>query len=225
MLEWRHMTDPLVQALIALCKDESTGGRAGVAKATRVNPQTIYQIVSGVLLKSGKPRGVGRELAGKLDAAFPGWRQLGLPASEADTAHPLKAGARIPVVGEVKGGEGGYFDELQYPPGSGDGFVEYPSTDANAYALRVRGDSMHPRFRAGEFVIVEPGIQPQEGDDVIVCRTNGQKLLKQLNWIRDGEVQLLSINNGYGPLTLSLADVESIQLVGGRVRRNALRHD
>lgn len=145
--------------------------------------------------------------------------------SNISAASSLRPAARLPVVGEVKGGENGYLEELQYPTGHGDGFVEHPTRDPGAYALRVRGDSMHPRFRAGEFVIVEPGIQPQDGDDVIVSCTDGQKLLKQLNWIRDGEVQLLSINNGYAPLTLPLSKVESIQLVAGRVRRSALRHD
>lgn len=135
----------------------------------------------------------------------------------------LKGMRRLPVVGEVKGGDDGYLDEFQYPVGHGEGYIEYPTTDPNAYALRVRGDSMHPRYRAGEFVVVEPGIEPQEGDDVIVVCHNGKKMLKQLNWRRDGEIQFLSVNNGYGPLTIPASDIESIQLVAGRARRNALK--
>ncbi len=130
---------------------------------------------------------------------------------------------KIPVVGEVKGGDDGYLEELEYPVGHGEGFVLYPTNDPNAYAVRVRGDSMHPRYRAGEFVIVEPNIEPQEGDDVVVACTNGKKMLKQLNWRRDGEIQLLSINNGYGPLTVYEHEIQTIQLVAGRARRNALQ--
>lgn len=130
--------------------------------------------------------------------------------------------AKLPVVGEVRGGSEGYLEELQYPVGHGEGVVEHPTADPNAYALRVRGDSMHPRYRAGEFVIVEPNIEAQPGDDVVVLCVNGRKLLKELNWKRDGEVQLLSINNGYDPLTLSLSEIMSIQLVAGRARRSAL---
>lgn len=127
------------------------------------------------------------------------------------------------MVGEVKGGDDGYLEELEYPVGHGEGFVLYPTNDPNAYAVRVRGDSMHPRYRAGEFVIVEPNIEPQEGDDVVVACTNGKKMLKQLNWRRDGEIQLLSINNGYGPLTVYEHEIQAIQLVAGRARRNALQ--
>lgn len=134
----------------------------------------------------------------------------------------LKGMTRIPVVGEVRGGDDGFLEEFEYPVGHGEGYVLHPTTDPNAYAVRVRGDSMHPRYRAGEFVIVEPGIEPQESDDVVVICTNGRKMLKQLNWRRDGEVQLLSINNGYGPLTLDRTEIDRIQLVAGRARRNAL---
>jgi phage repressor protein C with HTH and peptisase S24 domain len=150
---------------------------------------------------------------------------LSRSSSNVEEAPALKGLRRLPVVGEVKGGEDGFLEELEYPVGHGDGYIEYPTSDTNAYALRVRGDSMHPRFRAGEFVVVEPSIQPQDGDDVIVLCTDGRKILKQLNWMRDGEVQLLSVNNGYAPLTLDLSEVVSIQLVAGRVRKSAFQRN
>lgn len=149
----------------------------------------------------------------------------GLLSSEVGEAVQLKAIKRIPVIGDVKGGDDGFLEELEHPVGFGDGYVEYPTADPNAYAVRVRGDSMHPRYRAGEFVIVEPNIEPQEGDDVVVVCGNGRKMLKQLNWRRDGEVQLLSVNDGYAPTTMGLSEVMSIQLVAGRVRRSGLKHN
>lgn len=144
-------------------------------------------------------------------------------SSEVGEPLAIKSMRLLPLVGEVKGGDDGYLEEFQYPVGHGEGLIEYPTSDPNAYALRVRGDSMHPRYRAGEFVVVEPNIEWQEGDDVVVAFTNGRKMLKQINWRRDGEVQLLSINNGYAPLTLPLSDIEFIQLVAGRARRSALK--
>lgn len=149
----------------------------------------------------------------------------GVVSSEVGEPVHLKAIKRIPVIGDVKGGHDGFLEELEHPVGFGDGYVEYPTTDPNAYAVRVRGDSMHPRYRAGEFVIVEPNIEPQEGDDVVVVCANGRKMLKQLNWRRDGEIQLLSVNDGYAPKTMSSSEVMSIQLVAGRVRRSGLMHD
>jgi hypothetical protein len=43
------------------------------------------------------------------------------------------------------------------------GLRRYPSRDPNAYALRVKGDSMRPRIKPGEFVLVEPNTPPQPG--------------------------------------------------------------
>lgn len=141
--------------------------------------------------------------------------------TNAEQAPILRASRRVPIVGEVKGGEDGYLEELQYPVGHGDGFVEYWCRDDAAYAVRVRGDSMHPRYRAGEFVVVTPGIEAQTGSDVVVSLKDGRKLLKELNWQRDGEVQLLSINGSFAPLTLDQADILFIHRVAGSVGRDA----
>lgn len=141
--------------------------------------------------------------------------------SNVEDAPPLKATRLIPVVGEVKGGDDGFLEELQYPVGHGEGCVDYPTTDSAAYALRVRGDSMHPRYRAGEFIVVTPSTEAQPSDDVVVALKDGRKLLKVLNWIQDGEIQLLSVNNHFAPLTLQIAEIEFVHLVDGRVRRSA----
>lgn len=221
----------LIASLKILCDRE--GGYVKVADEIGANDQSIWQIISGVKLPSGEPRGVGPQLQKRLSARYPGWADLAqrmavsepIDTDESDVGDVIAIKSRVllPLVGEVKGGADGYLEELQYPVGHGEGVVEYPTSDPNAYALRVRGDSMHPRYRAGEFVIVEPNIEPQPGDDVVVLCTNGRKMLKQLNWRRDGEVQLLSINNGYAPLTIPMSEVESIQLATGRGRRSALK--
>lgn len=148
-----------------------------------------------------------------------------LPATEPSNVAPapaMRASRKVAVVGEVKGGDHGYLEELQYPVGYGEGTVDFPTADPMAYALRVRGDSMHPRYRAGEFVVVEPSVEALPGDDVVVAMVDGRKLLKELGWWRDGEVQLLSVNNHFGPMTLERSDIASIQLVAGRVRRGAI---
>lgn len=143
--------------------------------------------------------------------------------SNVEPAMDLKPMRAVPVVGEVKGGEDGYLEELEYPVGHGDGTIEWPTSDQHSYALRVRGDSMFPRYRAGEFVVVEPSIEAPLGEDVVVCLNDGRKMLKVLNWIRDGEVQLLSINNGFAPLTIVDREIRSIHYAAGRAPRSAIK--
>ena len=69
--------------------------------------------------------------------------------------------------------------------------------------------------------MVTPSIEAQQGNDVVVRLRDGRKLLKMLNWQRADELQLLSVNDGYAPMTLDVADVESIHRVGGAVPADA----
>lgn len=218
--------DPDVIALQALCR--RVGGHQALAAVIDMNDQSIYQIITGVKLKSGNRKGVGPTLRKRLNETYPGWQAEGLqtetnqPASSVEETLPIRTGKRVPIVGTVKGGTDGYLEEFQYPVGHGDGYVEYWTPDASAYALRVVGDSMHPRYRAGEYIVVTPSIEAQPGKDVVVKLRDGCKLLKELAWIHDMEVKLLSINNGVPAMTIDRSEIESIHRVGGRVDGDAL---
>lgn len=133
--------------------------------------------------------------------------------SNVEPALELKKSRKVPITGSVRGGNDGYLVQDTVP----DGWVEYWTGDPQAYALRIKGDSMHPRYRAGEFVVITPSIEASPGRDVVVKLFDGRCLLKQLNWIRDDEAQLLSINNDYAPMTIELAKIECINRVAGSV--------
>lgn len=61
----------LIESLRRLC--EKHGGYKAVADRAELDDQSIYQILSGVRLPSGNPKGVGPTMQRKLDLAFPGW--------------------------------------------------------------------------------------------------------------------------------------------------------
>lgn len=197
-------------------------------KIGKSSPQVSQWISASKDSKTGKPRAMSRATARHIEAMCgkpDGWMDQPVPAhheqANATAAPELRAPVLVPVVGHVKGGDDGYLEEMQFPVGSGEGYVEYWTRSQGAYALRIKGDSMHPRYRAGEFVVVTPHVEALPGQDVVVKLVNGKKLLKQLNWVRDGELQLLSINNHYGPLTLTLTEIESIHRVAGSVPHDA----
>lgn len=133
--------------------------------------------------------------------------------SNVEPALELKKSRRVPITGSVRGGPDGYLVQ----DNGADGWVEYWTGDPRAYALRVKGDSMHPRYRAGEYVVITPSIEAQSGRDVVVKLHDGNCLLKQLNWIREDEVQFVSINNGYEPMTIGREEIECIERVAGSV--------
>ncbi len=199
-----------------------------LAKATGVRQPTIHRILKG---ESDDPHtatvqpladyfGVSVEFMRTADAeAF----DHGKPPEpyEVEAAPNLRRFKNVPIVGTVEGGPDGYLEELGHPVGHGDGLIEYPAKDQNTYALRVRGESMRPRIKSGEFIVVEPNTTPNPGDDVVVICHDGRKMVKELLYTRDGEVTLGSINNGFKPISLQLQDIQAIHYVAAIVPRGA----
>ena len=79
----------------------------------------------------------------------------------------------VPVLGNTQLGNGGFWTDMQYPVGSGDGHIRWPSYDSDVYALKCVGDSMVPRIKEGEFVIIEPNHDYHPGDEVLVITETG----------------------------------------------------
>lgn len=134
----------------------------------------------------------------------------------------LRVGRPVAIVGEVQGGPDGYISIDDYPVGHGHAHLpEVRSRDSSAYGLRVRGDSMRPRIKSGEYIVVEPNSEAQPGDDVVVKFLDGSTVVKELLWIRDGDVCLGSINNGIAPMTIPLQKVEYIHRVAAIMPRGS----
>lgn len=144
---------------------------------------------------------------------------FGEPEGHQVNETPIEYGPRVrnfrpvPVVGYAQLGPEGYWREMDYPAGAGDGYVDVPSADPNAYALRVRGDSMAPTIRNGWLVVVEPNSTPQPGELVLVCTSDEQCMVKELLWKRDGEISLGSINQDYKHITLEDTQITKLHHV------------
>lgn len=123
----------------------------------------------------------------------------------------------VPVLGYVMANpiEDGYFDDAGPELDAGAEFLPFATRDPNAYALRVRGDSMQPRIRPGELIVVSPSAAVVPGNDVLVRTKSGRKIVKQLLFQRAKEVTLGSINQAHPQITIALDDIESISLVAG----------
>lgn len=122
---------------------------------------------------------------------------------------------RVAVVGTAQLGDDGYWAELEYPVGHGDGLIRFHSSDASAYAVRCRGQSMKPRIKDGEFVVLEPAHQISAGDEVLVRDQKGRVMVKEWLYTRDGLVHLLSVNEAHGKITIPLAEVVIMHYVAG----------
>jgi len=125
---------------------------------------------------------------------------------------------QVPVVGKAKLGMDGYFEEMNYPPGHGDGFLLIGSTDPNAYGLQVEGNSMHPRIKHREYVVIEPNHPYVSGDEVLVKTVSGSSMIKEFSYFRDGMYRFDSVNPTEKPIFLEPQEIELIHYVGGIVK-------
>ncbi|HHZ8505859.1 TPA: S24 family peptidase [Morganella morganii] len=120
----------------------------------------------------------------------------------------------VKVVGEAFLGIDGAVDMIE----ALEGWVQIYSDDKDAYALKVKGDSMWPRIQSGEYVVVEPNTVVRSGDEVFVRTVEGKNMVKILNKTRDGSYQFTSVNNTHPPITVDPREVEKMHYVAAIVK-------
>lgn len=129
--------------------------------------------------------------------------------------NPAKPSAvRIPVLGDVAAG---------IPIEAVTDIVDYEEIDAamarngEYFGLRINGDSMEPRMRKGDVVIVRKQETADTGDTVVVLVNGDSATVKKIKYGPDG-ITLISTNPSYDPMFYSAAEVESLPVrVIGRV--------
>lgn len=138
---------------------------------------------------------------------------------------PASMFKRIPVKGTAQLGDNGHFCEIEYPVGHGDGFLFFPTADPDAYGLRCVGDSMRPRVKHGEFVVIEPNHAVTAGDEVMIFSDDGRVMIKEYAYVRDGFVHLSSVNERHGMLRIQQTKLQRMQYVAGIVKASSWRPD
>ncbi|HTL29305.1 MAG TPA: S24 family peptidase [Tepidisphaeraceae bacterium] len=91
------------------------------------------------------------------------------------------SGAAVPVINRVSAGYPKDFTDLSYPKGIADDYIGCPGVDdKDAFAARVHGDSMFPKYREGDIVIFSPAAQARNGDDCFVRFDHGGTTFKRV---------------------------------------------
>ena len=166
----------LARRLAAYMKDREFNQRS-LAIEAKLNETAVRDILIG---RSRSPRyatlaalaGVLRCSVAELTGEAPPADARAAPAELAD-AMPVPAPNQFPrdveVLGVAVGGPAGngdfsfngtVIDHVRRPPGL--------SGASGVFAIYVVGDSMSPRFEAGELLFIDEARQPAIGDDVVV---------------------------------------------------------
>ncbi|SDH23725.1 LexA family transcriptional regulator [Propionivibrio dicarboxylicus] len=180
-----------------------------VAEATGSNKGTLSKIESG-------KQGVSLETLNRIAQALRVtivtiFNEMWEPTSTLEIPAP-KMYRPVPVYGPIQIDADGCVINAVVSLQS-EGAVDYPAKGSKTYALRAKGESMAPRVRAGEFIVVEPDSPAQPGDDVVIDYNEDRTIVKQLLYERDGELTLGAINGWSKPITVSFDEVHSIQRI------------
>lgn len=159
------------------------------------------------------------EVSPRLASAFLSQNQNSFAQLEPgpDLSRPFR---RTRIVGTAQLGPEGFWDALTVA----DGWLDVPTTDPDAYSLRVKGDSMAPAIRSGWVVWCEPNHQLIPGEYVMVRCADGQSMVKELLFENAEEVSLMAVNATYGRITIPRSDIEQIHYVGGIVPPSKIKY-
>ncbi len=81
----------------------------------------------------------------------------------------LPAGVSVPVINKVSDGYPNRFTDPDYPRRIAQDYIRCPDLhDPQAFAIRVVGDSMEPRYHEADIVVFSPVLLPRSGDDCFI---------------------------------------------------------
>jgi len=130
----------------------------------------------------------------------------------------------VPVINKVSAGYPKDFSDMSYPPRVADDYIGCPDVhDSDAFAARVHGDSMSPKYGQGDIVVFSPAATPKNGDDCFVRFADGQTTFKRVFFENDeaGEavIRLQPRNEKYRPKVVRSEEVGGLYKAVYRYQR------
>ena len=122
------------------------------------------------------------------------------------------AGRLVPVINQVAAGYPVDYDDMGYPPGAANDYVRCPDLhDPHAFAVRVIGDSMEPKYRQGDIIIFSPDLEVRSGDDCFIRMTDPHETTFKQVFMEDGQaIRLQPRNQAYPPMTMPRERINGI---------------
>lgn len=149
-----------------------------------------------------------------MDTAYLGGLLQELVESSGESVQQIRSNA-VPIINKVSAGYPRDFTDLDYPPGVADSYISCPDlNDQNAFAARVCGDSMEPKYREGDVVVFSPALMARSGDDCFVRFDDSQTTFKRVFFETDDDgkavLRLQPRNEKYRPQMVSSEKVTGL---------------
>lgn len=180
----------------------------GVYESREAENQKLRQVLRKLLQKRGRSSEIKALLA-----------KSGVKAEDGKLS--MAAGRFVPIINKVAAGYPTDFDDLDYPVGVADDYVRCPDLhDPNAFAVRVVGDSMEPRFHEGDIVVFSPSLDVRNGDDCFIrFTTPHETTFKRVFFEQGNKIRLQPRNERYSPTIVEGKRVDGIYRAVSRYER------
>ncbi|MGE0484231.1 MAG: LexA family protein [Gammaproteobacteria bacterium] len=179
------------------------GSAAALARRANTSESYLSQIRNQLTTPKGTPRAVGDNLATKLERAMGktnGW--MDEMHREVNSVHDTLHGE--PPTRDIHGLHAliSWDKATQWPTISGN-FSAGEAEDLlpcpvrcsqNTFVLRVRGESMEPKFHDGDLIFVDPDVEPISGKYVVVQFEHSQEASFKQLIVEDGQKYLKAAN-------------------------------
>lgn len=240
MLEWEPtQSDRFFSAALQFIADREGLTKKQLAKISKRTVRTIEYILS---LERGAGKETAFALTKGLGYTYPQFLRIGqlimegIPGEEAltrsmppiiaegDITMPIPGveGAaemltRVPLISFVQAGDwSGVVDNFQ--PGDAEEWIPFPGhIGPHAFALRVNGPSMEPKFVEGDIIFVDPDREVESGDFIIAKNGADEATFKK--FYRDGDrCFLVPLNEDWGkPMEMTGRDWKIVGRVMGKL--------
>lgn len=167
-----------------------------LAAACGIKPPSVSDWLNG---RSVNIEGKNLLAASKLLNIRPEWLTTGRgPMRPSDNESNVEPGPdvrwKVPLISWVQAGVFSESMDLLYP-GDAESWHDCPREHSHkTYALRIRGESMAPRFQPGEIIMVDPEVPADNGRFVIAKKTNSNEATFKQLVVEGNESYLKAIN-------------------------------
>lgn len=215
------MIDTIINNLKYLMVEKGISNVTELARLTKIHQPTLHRLLAGEVKD---PKYVNlKQLSDFFGVKVSDLVEKDLSIMPKDVKASFDT-LPVPIIGNAQLGDGGFWTGMEYPVGMGDGFIPWPTTDKDAYALKCKGDSMMPRIKNGEYVVIEPNHGYIPGDEVLVVTKDSKVMVKIYLYTRGGVVTLMSINEEHPPMNIDENGIESMHYVAG-IAKESLRYE
>lgn len=134
-----------------------------------------------------------------------------------DTSFPARNQEKsflLPIIGNVSAGSGAYADN------SIEGYEYVPESwihDGTEVLLKVKGDSMYPKFEENDLILVHPQENLENGEYGVVLIDDDNGVVKRVMYT-DDSIELVSANPLYSPRVFAHEEMSRLRIFG-KVKR------